>query len=90
MNVYKRYGTALNKARKMGENVPIVRVGRGKNALYIVGGDDMTSIEVIRPAQNGLITGQVIVYHLERLKNANWAGRSDIPRSDQFGGKAVQ
>ena len=70
MKAYKRYSSAIKAA----DGNIILQVGD----LYIVGADQHTPIDLIAgdnaaTANKRTITGTIILKHLDRLGNANWA-----------------
>ena len=65
--IRKRYSAAV----KLAQGAPIVRLGMGKDALYIVGMHALDEVSVID--SEGTIAGNVTLRHLQRLGNANWA-----------------
>lgn len=72
LKVFRR----LRAAFAASNGLPILRVGFGRGALYIVGFNDMvdaklTEITVIAP--NCLIAGHINMGHLDRLGNGNLA-----------------
>ena len=73
MKSFKRYGTAVKHAN----GGPIIRVHMGRDAIYIVGIEQLTSIDLISGDRDsscsGHIRGTVTAAHLERLNNANHA-----------------
>ena len=84
MKTFKSYRNAHTAA----EGGPILRVGFGKAALFIVGFGDpaaakLTEVGLIIPGQG--IAGHVTLGHLDRLGNANHADpRSPIPQVTAF------
>lgn len=73
IKVFKRYGIAKEQANGQ----PILRVGCGKNTLYIVGLDSIDELCVLANDGNGAITGHITMKHLDRLGNGNWATAKD-------------
>lgn len=73
MKSFKRYTTALKHAN----GGPVIRVHKGREAVYIVGIDSLTSIDLIAGESDsnytGRIRGTITACHLERLNNANHA-----------------
>lgn len=68
MKAHKKFSTA-KKHCEPGKQ--IVKVGN----LYLTGADDLTEIVVL--TFKGQYDGNVIVKHLQRLGNANWAIAGD-------------
>lgn len=68
MQVFSKFGNA-KKANT--NNGPILRISNGSQHLYIVGVEAMDEIALLHSA--GLYAGTVILKHLDRLGNANWA-----------------
>ncbi len=64
MRLYKTYGAAKRKAG----GSPILAVG----THYLVGIDAFTGVSVV-DTDNGHITGNIQLRHLDRLGNANYA-----------------
>lgn len=73
MKPYKRHSAATKAAAGM----PIVRVGFGSEAVYLVPGHrDLVKLkltEVSLVAPTGLLAGHITLGHLDRLGNANHA-----------------
>lgn len=72
---------SARKAHEHAKGLPVVRIGNGRNALFITGFRDLmdaqlTEVGLIVPG-GGELTGWVSLGHLERLGNANWAIRND-------------
>jgi hypothetical protein len=72
LKVFKR----IRAAKAASKGLPILRVGVGRGALFIVGFNDMedakrTEITVLAP--NGWIAGHINMRHLDRLGNGNFA-----------------
>jgi hypothetical protein len=68
MKTHKRFKTAKNHCL---EGKQIIKVGN----LYLTGADDLTEIAILN--DKGQYRGNVIVKHLQRLGNANWAVAGD-------------
>lgn len=76
----KSFKTA-RKAHEHANGLPIIRIGVGRNALFVTGFADLieaqlTEVTLISPG-GGNITGHITLGHLERLGNGNWAIRND-------------
>lgn len=88
MQVFKRASTAYAAAGDQ----PLLRIGCGKDAVYIVGIERLTSVELISaPYMVGSMTspsrrisGQIGLGHLDRLGNANGAYAAELPRENTF------
>jgi hypothetical protein len=89
MQVFKRLSAALKAA---GDG-PYLRIGTGNDKLYIVGIESHTGIELVsevKPPKGSqttgsrLISGQVLLGHLDRLGNANSAAAARLNREPTF------
>lgn len=86
-NPHRPFRTLRGALANSAPELPILRIGSGKQALYIALGETdmigarLTEIALIAPT--GHITGFVGLGHLDRLGNANWA----TPRAEATTGR---